>query len=353
MNLPKERSFAAIMEPHVAEIHTEPVGEMGPKDVFIKMETCNICTTDYQHWDGLRNHQGFPMAGGHEWAGIVIGKGDEVTAFEIGDRVGTIHGGCGECENCRKGHSFACTAKGGHREAVNGFLGGRGFSNYLIQPQHRLVKLSTDIPAAEASFVEPVATVIAAMRKLRVQPGETVVVLGAGTMGLLNAQVARAFGARVIITELTPKKLERARSMGIADVVDAKNSDPVEAVMELTNGYGADAVIPAVGLGVAYKQAYAMLKRVEGRFLLFAAGYPKPEWEIDPNEIHYRRIEILGTMSGDEADFIDAGFMLSNKLVNAGYSLEGKEFALRDIQEAYKAAATPDAYRVTVNLQEV
>ncbi|MGI6665161.1 MAG: zinc-binding dehydrogenase [Christensenellaceae bacterium] len=353
MELPKVRKFAAIMEPHVAEVHEEPVGEMGPRDVFIKMETCNICTTDYQHWDGLRNHQGFPMAGGHEWAGIVIGKGELVQNFEIGDRVGTIHGGCGECENCRRGKSFACTAKGGPREAANGFLGGRGFSNYLIQSERRLVKLTTDIPAAEASFVEPVATVIAGMRKLRVVPGETVVVLGAGTMGLLNAQVARAFGARVIITELTPKKLERARQMGIAEVVDAKNNDPVEEVMKLTGGKGVDAVIPAVGLGVAYRQAYAMLKRVEGRFLIFAAGYPKPEWEIDPNEIHYRRIEILGTMSGDEADFLDAGFMISNKLVDCSYSLEGKVFGLKDMQEAFKAAATPDAYRVTVDLQDV
>lgn len=82
MELPKVRKFAAIMEArtdeeiggkvrnvHVAEIHEEPMPEMGPKDVMLKMETCQICTTDYQHWLGLREHQGFPMAGGHEWSG--------------------------------------------------------------------------------------------------------------------------------------------------------------------------------------------------------------------------------------------------------------------------------------------
>ena len=193
------------------------------------------------------------------------------------------------------------------------------------------------------------------MRRLRVQPGETVVIIGAGTMGIANAQVAHAFGARVIISELSPKKLERARSMGFADVIDATKVDPVEEVMRLTNGYGADAVIAAVGLGAAYKQGYAMLKRVEGRFLLFAAGYPKPQWEIDPNEIHYRRIEIIGTMSGDVADFEDAAFLISHKIVDPSYSLEtlGKMVPLRDMQKAYVAAATPDAYRVTVDLQEV
>ncbi len=353
MDLPKIRHMGVILEPHVAEMRFEPLPEMGPKDLLLKMETCNICTTDYQHWDGLRNHQGFPMAGGHEWSGVVLAKGEDANLFEIGDRVGVIHGGCGECDNCKRGRSFACTARRGRREPINGYLGARGFSDYNVVNQRSVVKVSKDIPAAEAGFLEPAATVICGMRRLRVQPGETVAVIGAGTMGLLNAQVARAFGARVIISELLPKKLERARSMGIADVIDAKNSDPVEAVKELTEGKGVDAVIAAVGLGVAYRQGYEMLKRVEGRFLLFAAGYPAPKWEINPNEIHYRRIEIIGTMSGDEGDFIDAGFLISHKLISPKYSLEKEVFPLRDIQQAFQAAATPGAYRVTVDLQGV
>ena len=366
MELPKTRKFAAIMEArvdeeiggkirnvHVAEIHEEPLPEMGPRDLMLKMETCQICTTDYQQWLGLREHQGFPMAGGHEWSGIVIAKGEEVTAFEVGDRVGPVHGGCGECINCRRGHSFACTSKGKSRGAENGFLGSRGFANYGVVKDTTVVKVSNTIPSPEAGFLEPIATVICGMKRLRVQPGETVVIIGAGTMGIANAQVAHAFGARVIISELTPKKLERARSMGFAEVIDAKATDPVAEVMRLTDGYGADAVIAAVGLGAAYRQGYAMLKRVEGRFLLFAAGYPVPEWEINPNEIHYRRIEIIGTMSGDVSDFADAAFMISHRIVDASKSLEGKLIPLRDIQKAYIEAATPDAYRVTVDLQEV
>ena len=368
MELPKYRKFAAIMEArtdeeiggkgrnvHVAEIHEEPMPEMGPRDVMLKMETCQICTTDYQHWLGLREHQGFPMAGGHEWSAIVIAKGEDVIGFNVGDRVGPVHGGCGECLNCRRGRSFACTGKARHNGPVNGFLGARGFANYGVLPETSLVRLSNDLDPQVAGFIEPIATCVCGMRRLRVQPGETVVIIGAGTMGIANAQVAHAFGARVIISELSPKKLERARSMGFADVIDATKVDPVEEVMRLTNGYGADAVIAAVGLGAAYKQGYAMLKRVEGRFLLFAAGYPKPQWEIDPNEIHYRRIEIIGTMSGDVADFEDAAFLISHKIVDPSYSLEtlGKMVPLRDMQKAYIAAATPDAYRVTVDLQEV
>ena len=366
MELPKTRKFAAIMADrtdeeiggkirnvHVAEIHEEPLREIEADEVLLKMETCQICTTDYQQWLGLREHQGFPMADGHEWSGTVIAKGDAVKSFEIGDRVATIHGGCGKCINCRRGHTFACTNKGGPRLPVDGFIGGRGFSNYTIQKETAIVKVSNDIEPAIAGFVEPIATCVCGMKRLRVQPGETVVIIGAGTMGIANAQVAHAFGARVIITELTPKKLARARSMGFADVIDSANTDPVEEVMKLTDGYGADCVIAAVGLGSAYEQGYKMLKRVEGRFLLFAAGYPVPEWQINPNEIHYRRIEIIGTMSGDVADFADAAFLISHRIVDPSFSLEHKLIPLKDIQKAYIAAATPDAYRVTVDLQDV
>ena len=141
--------------------------------------------------------------------------------------------------------------------------------------------------------------------------------------------------------------------MGFAEIVDAKNGDPVEQVKQLTDGKGADAVIAAVGHSVAYRQGMEMLKRLEGRFLLFAAGYPVPEFQINPNDVHYRRIEIIGTMSADVEDYVDAGFMISNKIVDCSYSLEGKTFALKDIQEAFAAAATPDTYRITVDLQGV
>jgi D-arabinose 1-dehydrogenase-like Zn-dependent alcohol dehydrogenase len=352
MEFPKTRNMAVIVEPHVAEMHTEPVEEMGTKDLLLKMEVCNICTTDYQHWDGLRNHQGFPMAGGHEWCGIVAAKGEDVTGFEVGDRVAFGAKGCGECATCRSGRTSCCTTRRA-RVPVNGYLGARGFSNYKVMNQHSVFKMSKDITPGEAGFLEPVGTVVSGIKKARVRPGETVVVIGAGTMGLVNAQVAKAFGARVIISELTQKKLDRARSMGFAQVIDAKNDDPVAKVKELTGGEGADVVIAAVGHSVAYKQGYEMLKHYEGRFLLFAAGYPKPEMVIDPNEIHYRRLEIIGTMNCDVADFIDAAGLINNKIIDCSFSLEGKTFPLREIQEAYKLAATPDTYRVSVDLQGV
>ncbi len=352
--LPEKIHFGVIVEGHKAEMHEAPFPAVGPEDIVIKMATNNICTTDYQQWMGLRDHQGFPMAGGHEFAGTIVAKGDDVIDdFKIGMQVGAMHGFCGKCYNCRVGHTGDCTARSHRGPGADGYYGQKRFADYIVADQKFVIPIDNSVPAAEAGFLEPVATVVQCIKKANIKPMEDVVVIGAGTMGLVNAQVAKAWGARVIITEIDPKKIERAKAMNIGDVVDSKSTDPVEAVKQLTGGKGADCVIAAVGATIAYKQGYEMLKKLRGRLVIFPAGYPKPELAIDPNEIHYRKIEIIGTFGADLADWMDSATLLSKKLINCGFSLEGKVFPLRDIQKAYEAAATPGAYRVTVDLQGV
>ncbi len=108
---------------------------MGPDDVLLKMEACNICTTDYQQWQGLRNHQGFPMAGGHEWSGVVVEKGANVANVEVGDRVAPLFMGCGHCQACLMGKSFCCEEREAGWPVHEGFHGDRGFSDYKVFPQ--------------------------------------------------------------------------------------------------------------------------------------------------------------------------------------------------------------------------
>jgi len=353
--LPEKIHFGVIVEGHKAEMHEAPFPQVGPEDIVIKMATNNICTTDYQQWMGLRDHQGFPMAGGHEFAGTIFYKGEQVLdSFEIGMQVGAMHEFCGYCHNCRMGHTGDCTTRSGHKgPGPDGYYGAKRFADYIVCNQKFVVPIDASVPPAEAGFLEPVATVVQGVRKANIKPMEDVVVIGAGTMGLVNAQVAKAFGARVIITEIDPKKIERAKAMNIGEVIDSKNTDPVAEVKRLTGGVGADCVIAAVGASIAYKQGYQMLKQLRGRLVIFPAGYPKPELAIDPNEIHYRKIEIIGTFGADLVDWMASATLLSKHLINCSFSLEGKAIPLRDIQKAYEAAATPGAYRVTVDLQEV
>ena len=354
--VPDKITFAAIMSRQVAEVHTAPMPEIGPEDILLKMKRINLCTTDYQHWMGLRDHQGFPSAGGHEFAGEIIAKGANVQErFQIGMQAGEMLGRCGICPECRAGNTSDCTGRAGGRRVpdARGFFGRKRFANYAVLNQMNTVLISNNILPEEAAFLEPAATVVQCMKKARISPAEDVVIVGAGTMGLVNAQLAHAWGASVIISDIDPKKIERAKQMGFAEVIDAKNEDPVKRVFELTDGVGADCVIAAVGSSIAYKQGYEMLKRVRGRLILFPAGYPKPELAIDPNEIHYRKIDIIGSYAADLADFDMSAKLLSRKLINMSYSLEGTVFGLKDIQKAYEAAATPGTYRISVDLQDI
>lgn len=344
--------FGVQTGPMQAEMRVGTLPPIGPEDLLLKMEICNICTEDYQRWLGLRKFD-TPMADGHEYVGIVVAKGkDVIDAYQIGDRVGKLNQYCGACDDCRRGNSGDCKYAVHKGVGLEEYHGMKGFADYKILNQRMAIKLSNEIPATEAAFLEPLATVIHGVKKLRVKPMENVVVIGAGTMGLINAQVAKQFGARVIVSELSPKKLERARTLGVSAVIDASQCDPVEEVKRLTDG-GADAVIFAVGSSRAYKQGYDMLKHWNGRLLFFPAGFPEPQLDFDPNTLHYRKMEFIGTINADNADFIDAAHMLSAGLADISKSLEGKTYPLRDFAEALAAAAIPDSYRVSVDLQGV
>jgi L-iditol 2-dehydrogenase len=344
--------FGVMLGPGKAEVREGMLPEIGPEELLIKMEACNICTEDYQRWVGLRTFKA-PMADGHEYIGRIIDKGEKVIDYyKIGDRVGKLNQQCGACRDCLTGNTGDCQFAIHKAIGLEEYGGMKGFATYRIIPQRLAVIVSEDVPAACAAFLEPLATVIHGVKRLGVRPMENVVVVGAGTMGLLNAQVLRAFGIRVIITENSEKKINRVKSLNFNDIIDINHVDPVDEVFRLTEGVGADAVVFAVGSSIAYKQGYRMLKKYKGRLLFFAAGYPEPEFQFNPNELHYRKIEFIGTINADNADFFDASKMIGNSVIDVSKSLEGKTFSLEDFNKALDAAATPDAYRITVNLSE-
>ena len=176
------------------------------------------------------------------------------------------------------------------------------------------------------------------------------IVIGAGTMGVLNALVAKAHGCRVIITEMMPKKLETAAKLGL-ETIDVSKCDPVEKVRELTGGKGADGVIIAVGASGAYAQALEMAKEKRAHLLIFAAGYPAPKWELDPNTVHYRRMVIVGSYGADAVDFREAASMINMGAADFSQLVEEK-IPLDKIQEAFEEACKPGMYRISVQCQE-
>ena len=323
-----KQRFGYLESARHAVVGERELPELGPHDVLVKQKACNICTTDYQQWEGKREHQGYPMAGGHEGAGIVEAIGSAVTTVKVGDHVAVSHY---------------------NRFYSDEYKGEFGFADYNIRSEAQIYVMNPDLDYAEAGYLEPVATVCNGIVKLRLQPQETVVVIGAGTMGLVNAQVARAKAARVIVSEIMPKKLETAKAMGF-EVIDCNKVDPVEEAKRLTNGRGVDCVIVAVGATKANEQALQMLKKNDGRILFFAAGYPVPDLPYDSNVIHYRRVELIGTFGGDAVDYNEAAMLLNTRAIDVSKIVEAKRFPLDDFQGAMEAAATPGMYRVSVSL---
>lgn len=341
--------FGVLTEKKHAEVRQRPIPEMGPDEVLVKQNACNICTTDYQQWMGLREGRGYPMASGHESSGTVVKVGEMVKDLKPGDRVSLAYVTCGICDGCKRGLGCDNNEIGPKKMSHDGYRGMFAYADYAVRPARALIKMRKDLDPSEAAFMEPLAAVVKGLEKLRVKPLETVVVVGAGTMGLLNAQAARALGCRVIVSELMENKIQVAREMGF-EVIDGNREDPVEKVKDLTEGKGADAVVLAVAATGANAQAFDLIKKLDGRILFFGAGYPAPKLDVDSNVIHYRRMELIGTFGADLKDFCVAADMLNQGVVKVDRLIEAHRYPLDEIQEAFAEASTPGKFRVSVLL---
>ena len=168
-------------------------------------------------------------------------------------------------------------------------------------------------------------------------------------MGVLNALVAKQKGARVMVSELMEKKIRVAEQLGL-EVIDGSKVDPVEEVRARTDGRGADTVILAVAATAANKQGFAMLKKLHGKVLMFAAGYPAPELGVDANKIHYGKMQIFGTFLGEFADFKESCHLLGSGEIDVSPFVD-KEYPFDQIQQAFENAVIPGGYRTTVVMQ--
>ena len=343
--------FGVIVSDKVAEVHEHDVADLGPDEVLIENKSNNICTTDYQQWMGLRPHQPSPMAFGHENSGVVKEVGSGVTTVTPGDHVVlNIYGPCMECPDCRQGrNSIYCqyaTVKKIKEKNAHGYHGFYGCSQYQIGKSKHVFKIDPDLPFECGGFAEPVSTVIFGMKRLNLRIGDQVLVIGAGTMGNLNAQVARYFGADVTISDLSDKKLEAAAKVGFEKTLNATDSDYMNKVKRLTGGAGFDAIIIAVGATQAYNQAIELVAD-DGSLLIFAAGYPPPAWNLEPNPVHYKLWRVIGTFGCGVADYHEAVTLLGQRKIDVSPLIEDR-IPLADIQLAFEKAATPEQFRVSV-----
>lgn len=346
-----ETKTAVIYGVNDARIVKRTLRPLQKRDVFIRVLACNLCTSEFGIWSGARTNKPLPMTFGHEWSGEVIQVGEEVNNLKPGDFVAGSYEYDPYSTEAKEGRqSEAPGVKPYETRWSDGYYGRyAGCAQYLIQSQESIYKFANPIRPSEAGFLEPLATVINGLKKLTIKASDTVVVIGGGTMGMLNAMLAKQSGARVIISEMMSNKIALALSLGF-EVINGSKVDPVAEVMRLTDQQGADSVIIAVGATAANTQGFAMLKKLHGSVLLFAAGYPAPQLGIDANKVHYQKISIYGTFAGDYEDFQEASRLLGHRHIDVSMLVD-KEYSFDEIQKAFTNAVKPGGYRTSVIMQ--
>ena len=279
-------------------IEDRPRPSPGPGEALLKVFACGICGTDRRIVAG--GHRLVPpgtlRVPGHEIVGEVVEAGEGVIGLPSGPVFIAPNFGCGSCAQCLSGNNNRCSKT----QALGITLDG-GFAEYLLIPiaaiaQGNVIPLGEGLDAAEATLIEPLACVIRGQEPLGLGPEDTVLVVGAGPIGILHLMLARLRGAgKILIADRHPEKLAFAKARGADVTIDVSAQSLADAVKSETNGEGVDVAIVAAPSPEASAQVLDLC--APGGRVSWFAGLPKdrPAAHIDPNVVHYRELRVSGT----------------------------------------------------------
>ena len=332
-------------------VETIPVPEISTGELLVRIHTCGICGTDLKKI-ATGSHSA-PRIFGHEMSGTVVRTGAEVKDFKAGDRVMVFHHiPCGECYYCKFKVYAQCPvykkvgAGAGFEPSGGGFAEYIRVSDWIVR--QGVVKIPAQVSFEQASFIEPANTCLKGVKALHLQPGETVLVIGAGPIGIILGALARAAGAKVIASDLYPQRLKIAKEFGIAETLDAANEDVIARVRTMTDGRGADAVIVAVAGDSLIRMAMDAT-RPGGRVMLFASTQ-RGAVAIDPAAICMDEKTLMGSYSAsvdiqdETVDLVFNSRIPFEKLIS-------HRFALPDAVAAIKLAADPQPDSMKIVIQ--
>lgn len=318
--MPEQMRAAVFYKPYQFKIENVDIPKIGPNDVLIKVKYCGICGTDYHIYNGSFPIANTPLIPGHEFSGIAAQKGAEVAPVNIGDSVtADINMSCEQCYFCRRGQKFFCP----HLSQMGVHVAG-AFAEYIKVPQRYIHKLPKDMSFENGAYVEPLACVVHAHERINIRLGSSVAIIGAGAMGLTHAQIAKLRGAsNIIMSEINPSRLERAREIVVDHVIDVGKVDFEQEILKLTEGRGIDYVIEAVGSISTYKQALKVLGR-GGTLLAYGAAPATETMEIKPFDIYNREFTIVGSYAGSYGTWAEAISLLQSKRFDLGMIITKK-----------------------------
>lgn len=270
-----------------------PLPEVKPGYVLLRILTCGVCFSDYKTSKGLMHYSAsltLPHVPGHEICGEVVEAGPE-TGWQPGDTVVAYHyWPCGRCPFCQRGQEHLCI----NLESWTGFTHPGGFEEYLAVPADRLIRVPEGLSPAAASTATCASGTAyrAAVTRGQITPGDVVVVLGTGGVGLMAVQFARLAGGQVVAVDIDPRKLEVAAQFGV-QAAAATEAEAEDAVQSLSGGIGADVVINTVSDPASYGMAQRLTRR--GGRLVGVGYYAGREAAFESAAMVLNEIEIVGS----------------------------------------------------------
>ncbi len=330
-----------------------PVPECSAGEVLVRVDACAVCGSDLKAAASGNVRIKPPRVMGHEFTGVVTEVGAGVTGYAAGDRVVMATSvSCGECNYCRRGMPNLCADL-----APMGYSYDGGMAEYVLIPERairngHLVKTPAELTPGIAALAEPVSCAVNAIGQCRVQPGDTVLIVGAGPMGILNGCIAQSYGAgKVIMAELNDERLRQCAPFGFHRLINPSKEDLKAYVMAETGGYGVDVVVVAAPAAAPQEQALDLVRK-QGTVMLFASlPVGKSMLEIDSRLIHYKELHVLGSSDStpghvrQAVDILSGGGFPAEKIVTHTLPLEG-------IERAFELMRSGESLRVVLSPQK-
>lgn len=337
--------------PNDLRIEEVPVPDISPDEVLVKVLNASICGTDLRIFHGA--HRKYPPGTvripGHETVGEIAETGANVKGLDINQRVFIAPNmGCGHCAQCISGNNNLCA----DYQAIGITIDG-AFAEYMRVPaaaiqQGNLMPIQATVDPAVAALIEPFACVVRGQNPLHIQPGDTVLVMGAGPIGIMHLLLACLRGAaKVLVSDLIPERLEQAVRLGADRIINLNREEQAQVIAEETGGLGADAIIVAAPAHAA-QEASLNLAAYRGRINLFG-GLPKdrPTINFDSNIVHYKELIITGTTACSTQDCRQAAEIVNSGRVDLS-PLISATFPLKDTVQAFAEAGDRKVLKVVI-----
>jgi len=324
------------------EESSPPVLKKG--DILVEMKACGLCGTDLEKMRG--RYLASQSVLGHEASGIVSEVGEGVEGFKVGDRVFPHHHvPCYQCHLCRHGSETMCP----HYRASN--LDPGGFSEYFRVPAWNVerggvLKLPEHVTFEEASLIEPTACCIRALNRCNISGDETVLVIGAGPIGLTHLRLLSMRGANVIVSDLKATRLEFAERFVVSMIYDAAKTDVPLKIKEQTGGVGADLAVVASGSSGAIMQALNAVRK-GGKVCLFGVPAKGSRLDYDFSDIFNSEISVITSNAATEAETKAALKLMEERRLNLT-SIITHRFKLDDFESAVQTAQRGDCGKIII-----